>query len=123
MDNSQILEQLKKEINWSTKCCSEMGRFINERALIVYPHARFDFYLIFCIKNNELVLIKECWTELNLGCKSKNCDIAIGEIDSENIVNMMDLFANYGKANNPKGPSMNKLWNNRYMTIKSARKI
>lgn len=122
MENLQMLTQLRKELYEHSKYYPRIEVFGYKAELGVHINEIDHVRLIFSARNEKLVLLCECYKSgFGIRYDSVNHDIVIGEINVDNIIGAMDLFVNYGKVKDPNGPSMNKLWNNRYMKTKSAK--
>lgn len=94
------------------------------------PELRVHFYknpasagLVFRVYDNLLYLTEENYVK-SINFVKNPCFIKIGELNIRNIINVMNIFAEHGRANNKDNPNIEHLLkSNRLMTKKSARKI
>ena len=56
---------------------------------------------------NQLVLIEEMWYDR--GCVSESCKVKIGEPSTENIIKIITMYINDGRASDNYGPSIMEL--------------
>lgn len=122
MDHKQILRQFMGELDERTNYYSYIGSISEELVLIVRPYDYCSAALIFCVRNDLIVLVKERYN-IGQSHKIKSCNSTIGEITVENIIDTVKLFVECGRINK-NGLSMNNLLsNNRFLKTKSARCI
>lgn len=122
MDANQILKQLNKELNEKIKCYSRVLVDNNVDILSVQLNIFEDSHLLFCIKNDLLILIEETY-DYRASYSVMSHNIVIGNINVDHINDAANLFLKHWRARNIKNPTMDELLqaNNRFTKTKSAR--